>query len=520
MEKAFEIRRLLLVAWVIGGWLVACDSEKTDDADDQPPAPDSALAEPSDEAEDTEPEADDTSAGSEEVGPEPTDDVVVFPEPAVPDPVTVTVGAQGAELVAGGYRAVVWGRKEPTEVSLVPLPFDQIREPRPPSVPLAVAELHPLNDSSKEFAELTFPLRVDVAEGTVLQLLVYRPAMRTFAVVDESRVTSEGLVHFRTNVFHQFVIIAQPRLRETSCPGAALNIHDSVPGRREDSVVGTVPLDLRVSREDAFRVLSDMRYFPGSDRIVFKDEEVKLAKEQPYDGEDYLVDPRLAIPLMRLSYGIEQETQDVTRQVNDPDQLVRLVMISARQDTGFSLARRLCYGKETFPPTYLVCDSFTGLDSNQRSAMVGAGVEIVERKEIDTDRFRELLKSHLIPEVESGPTGLKYLEVLKGTGDRPKSGQLVTVQVQGLLRDGAVFEDSRRRGGPLQFVIGHGDVVPGLELGVGTMRLGGRTLFVVPPELGYPAGDEDRGIPADEKLIYAVELLGIRGAPAAEPIIE
>ena len=221
-------------------------------------------------------------------------------------------------------------------------------------------------------------------------------------------------------------------------------------------------------------------------------------------------------PGLELGYRIEKETKEITRLVNDAGELVRLVMISAREDAGVSLARRLCHGQRKPPPTYLVCDSLSGLGLDQRNAVAGMGVDSIERSQIDADRFRQLLKSHLVPMVESGPDGLKYLTVLEGTGGHAKPGKLVTVEVQGMLRDGAVFEDSRQSGEPLQFVIGQGEVAPGLELGVGTMRQGGRSLFVLPAELGYPEGDEERGISAGDKLIYAVELVGIRDAPHEE----
>jgi len=227
-----------------------------------------------------------------------------------------------------------------------------------------------------------------------------------------------------------------------------------------------------------------------------------------------------SFPGLDLGYDIEQETKDATRLVTDPGQLVHLVMISARQGTGLSLVRRLRYGQEKAPPTCVVCDSFMGLDPEQRRAITDMGAEIIERKEIDPERFRQLLKSHLVPQVESGQQGLKYLEIVRGSGAAPQSGQMVTVEVQGMLRDGAIFEDSRKRGQPLQFVIGHGKVAPGLELGVGTMRRGGRTLFVLPPDLGFPAGDQDRGIGPAEKLIYSVELLDIGDAPRKDPLVE
>ena len=224
---------------------------------------------------------------------------------------------------------------------------------------------------------------------------------------------------------------------------------------------------------------------------------------------DVLGKANAAYPGLDLGYALEQETQDVTKLASASEELVRLVLVSARHATGLSLVRRLRYGQETAPPTYVVCDSFMGLDADVRSSIADMGVEILERREIDADHFHELVVKHLIPPVENGPEGLKYLEVYKGAGPQPQEGQRVSVQLTGMLRDSSVFDDSRRRGEPQQFVVGSGDVVRGLELGVCTMGLGGKTLFVVPPDLGFPNGHEDLGIQADEELVYMMELLEV-----------
>ncbi|MGB9911932.1 MAG: FKBP-type peptidyl-prolyl cis-trans isomerase, partial [Candidatus Kapaibacteriota bacterium] len=48
----------------------------------------------------------------------------------------------------------------------------------------------------------------------------------------------------------------------------------------------------------------------------------------------------------------------------------------------------------------------------------------------------------------------------------------------------------------------------GLEEGVATMRVGGKRLLMVPPELGF-GGHSYRGIPPNSKLIIEVELIKV-----------
>lgn len=105
-------------------------------------------------------------------------------------------------------------------------------------------------------------------------------------------------------------------------------------------------------------------------------------------------------------------------------------------------------------------------------------------------------------------SGLKYIDVVEGTGASPEPGQLVTVHYTGTLEDGTKFDSSRDRGQPFKFKIGVGQVIKGWDEGVGTMKIGGRRNLVIPPELGY--GSRGIGpIPPNSTLLFDVELLKI-----------
>ena len=49
------------------------------------------------------------------------------------------------------------------------------------------------------------------------------------------------------------------------------------------------------------------------------------------------------------------------------------------------------------------------------------------------------------------PSGLKYKVLRKGTGEKPKAGNTVTVHYRGWLDDGKEFDSSYKRGQPLSF---------------------------------------------------------------------
>ena len=107
------------------------------------------------------------------------------------------------------------------------------------------------------------------------------------------------------------------------------------------------------------------------------------------------------------------------------------------------------------------------------------------------------------------PSGLKYVEIKEGTGATPKTGQTVVVHYTGTLEDGTKFDSSRDRGQPFSFKLGVGQVIKGWDEGLSTMKVGGRRLLTIPPELGYGARGAGGVIPPNATLIFDVELLRI-----------
>jgi ketosteroid isomerase-like protein len=108
-------------------------------------------------------------------------------------------------------------------------------------------------------------------------------------------------------------------------------------------------------------------------------------------------------------------------------------------------------------------------------------------------------------------SGLKYVDIVAGEGESPKSGQMVTVHYTGTLENGTKFDSSVDRGQPFTFKIGVGQVIKGWDEGVMTMKIGGKRKLIIPAELGYGARGTGGGvIPPNATLIFEVELLGVK----------
>jgi len=63
----------------------------------------------------------------------------------------------------------------------------------------------------------------------------------------------------------------------------------------------------------------------------------------------------------------------------------------------------------------------------------------------------------------------------------PTQGQEVTVNYEGRLEDGTVFDRSSTRGEPLKFYIGTGQVIKGWDIGIMSMKLGEKADIIIKP---------------------------------------
>lgn len=96
-----------------------------------------------------------------------------------------------------------------------------------------------------------------------------------------------------------------------------------------------------------------------------------------------------------------------------------------------------------------------------------------------------------------------------GSGAEAVRHSRVTVHYTGWLEDGTKFDSSRDRGKPFTFTLGGGQVIPGWDLGVAGMKVGGKRELVIPPELGYGQRGAGDAIPPNATLRFEVELLAV-----------
>ena len=105
------------------------------------------------------------------------------------------------------------------------------------------------------------------------------------------------------------------------------------------------------------------------------------------------------------------------------------------------------------------------------------------------------------------PNGLQVTDVSVGNGPTASNGRKVSIRYRGELLSGKVFDSNMPKGRPFAFTLGAGECIPGFDLGVKGMKVGGRGELVIPAELGYGKKGSPPQIPPNSTLKFTVELV-------------
>lgn len=109
--------------------------------------------------------------------------------------------------------------------------------------------------------------------------------------------------------------------------------------------------------------------------------------------------------------------------------------------------------------------------------------------------------------VQTTESGLQYIVMKEGEGDKPTASDRVKVHYHGTLFDGTVFDSSVERDEPATF--GVTQVIPGWVEGLQLMSVGSKYKFFIPQELAYGYRGSGQKIGPFTPLVFEVELLEI-----------
>jgi len=110
--------------------------------------------------------------------------------------------------------------------------------------------------------------------------------------------------------------------------------------------------------------------------------------------------------------------------------------------------------------------------------------------------------------VKTSASGLQYKITKEGEGKKPTKDDMVTVEYEGRLIDGTVFDSSKANGGPVSFPVSQ--VIPGWTEGIQLLKEGGEATFYIPSKLAY----RDQAVPGgkigpNSTLVFDVKLVKI-----------
>jgi cyclophilin family peptidyl-prolyl cis-trans isomerase len=172
-----------------------------------------------------------------------------------------------------------------------------------------------------------------------------------------------------------------------------------------------------------------------------------------------------------------------------------------------------------------VVDSIAQGDKIERLEIVrvGSAAEAFNAAHIFESKMEELIKAsederkrgeaqleELTKGFETTKSGLKYKIMGAAEGAKQaKKGDTVAVHYRGMLMNGSTFDDSSKRGEPISFKLGVGQVISGWDEGIALLKEGQEARLIIPSNLGYGSRGAGGVIPPNATLIFDVLLVKV-----------
>jgi len=141
----------------------------------------------------------------------------------------------------------------------------------------------------------------------------------------------------------------------------------------------------------------------------------------------------------------------------------------------------------------------------EQEAQYNAYIE--QARVVEDSLMQEYIAKNKI-KVAPTASGLYFIPKKAGKGAQAMAGQKVAVHYVGKLLDGTEFDNSIKRGEPLEFVLGQGRVIPGWDEGIAMMKEGEKAVLLIPSKLAYGESG-NQVIPPCSPLVFDVELVKV-----------
>lgn len=146
--------------------------------------------------------------------------------------------------------------------------------------------------------------------------------------------------------------------------------------------------------------------------------------------------------------------------------------------------------------------------SESTAASIASSASEVRVEDPQTAGEKFLSQNKTAAGVHTTASGLQYKINHEGNGKSPKATDMVTVEYEGRLIDGTVFDGTALHNNkPATFPLN--GVIPGWTEGLQLMKEGSSYTFYIPANLAYGNQSPASTIPANSTLIFDVKLIKV-----------
>ena len=153
--------------------------------------------------------------------------------------------------------------------------------------------------------------------------------------------------------------------------------------------------------------------------------------------------------------------------------------------------------------------AFEANDAAFKKLKEGAAARAEEAIKSASAGFENWVKT-TYPTAQKTKSGLWYVVEQAGTGAQAVAGKTVAVHYAGALDNGQEFDNSFKRGQPIEFKLGAGQVIPGWDEGIALMSEGAKYKLIIPSHLGYGKRGAGGVIPPNATLVFDTELVSVK----------
>lgn len=159
------------------------------------------------------------------------------------------------------------------------------------------------------------------------------------------------------------------------------------------------------------------------------------------------------------------------------------------------------------------------MESKQAKMQEEMRAKAEAQKPIDDKILQEYFTKNNIKPSKT-ESGLYYTIQKPGSGAQIAKGQQVSMMYTGKTLDGKAFDSNidtaigHHGNKPLEFVVGMGQMIPGVDEGAALLKKGTKASLYLPSPLAYGAQSPSPNIAPNSVLIFDIEITDVKAAPA------